>query len=103
MCSNGLQQNSFLSSMFYKLKDDTEVITGTARARTRELALQFVGLEPRMKRVGGKQFERQLQFRPELRVLVSEAPGGANKCPGRKQQPFHPKMRLTICFGVAGR
>lgn len=49
-----------------------------------------------------KQFQRHLQFRRELRVLIGIALGGPNKCFRRKQKPFHAKMRLTICFGVAG-
>jgi hypothetical protein len=69
---------------------------GTARPRAGKLAFHFVSLKLRMKGIGREEHERRLQFRPELRVLLNETPGGTNKCLRREQQPFQARMRLTI-------
>ncbi len=89
--------------MFDKLKDEAEVIPGATCPRTGKLPFQLVRLELWMKGVGRKQLQRQLQFRSESRVFFSEAPRGTNKGLGGKEQAFQARMRLTICFGVAGR
>ena len=103
VCSKAFKQNSLLSAMFDKLKDNAEVITGATGPRTGQLPFQLVRLELWMKGIGRKQLQRQLQFRSESRVFLNEAPRGANKGLGGKEQAFQVRMRLTICFGVAGR
>ena len=79
VCSHAFEQDGVLSYVLHELQNDAQIVTAAARPRTGKFAFEFVGLELRMKRILGQQFERQLKFGSELRMLAGEAAGGTNE------------------------
>ena len=101
--SYGFQQDGIAALVLLKLYDDAQIVAATARPRTGKFAFELVGLELRMKRIFRQQFERQLEFRRELRMLSGKAVGGTKERCGRQEQPFHARTLRMISAGLAGR
>ncbi len=59
MRADAFEQNGVLFFIFYELENNPKVVARTARPGSGELAFQLVSFELRMKRVLGKEFQRQ--------------------------------------------
>jgi len=84
--SHTFEQNGIAAFVLYELQDDPQIIAAAARPRTGQLSFEFVGLELRMKRIFGQQFERQLKVRRELGMLAGKTAGGSKAVEGRSSR-----------------
>lgn len=75
MRANGFEQDGVCAFVFRKLEDDAQIVARAARPRAGEFAFQLVGLELRMKRIGGEQFERDLKFGGGCGMLAGKTAG----------------------------
>ena len=100
--SHRLKQDRIFAFGLNELKHDPQVVTRRARSRFRQLSLQFVGSQCRVKSILSQQFQSRLHIKRRTRLEFSQSPRCPNKSLRRNQRSLHRPINFMIAAGLFG-
>src|SRR5882724_5089419 len=94
--ADGFQEQGFSALVLNELEDYPQVIPGATSPRASQIALQFVGLEPRIKGIFRQQLQSDLNVCRRIGVLSRQPPGRTDEGVGGQEQPFQARIFFMI-------